>query len=66
MAKFPVGAIVKHVSGGIRGVVEGSIEQEGRPTWYRVEWDSGDFTSHAEKDLMWATTERPMMHKKLV
>ncbi len=49
MAKFPVGAIVKHVSGGIRGVVEGFIEQEGRPTWFRVEWDDGSFTSHSGK-----------------
>nr|DAM64912.1 MAG TPA: Hemimethylated DNA-binding protein YccV like protein [Caudoviricetes sp.] len=64
MAKFPVGAIVKHVSGDIRGVVEGCIEQEGRPTWYRVEWDSGDYKSHAEHELRWATTERPMMHKR--
>lgn len=66
MVKFPVGAIVKHVSGGIHSVVEGFTEQEGRQTWYRVEWDSGDFRSHAEKDLMWATNHRPMMHKKLV
>lgn len=48
MAKFAVGAIVKHKSGDIKGVVDGVTEQEKRPTWYRIEWDSGDYSSHAE------------------
>lgn len=65
MAKFSVGAIVKHKSGDIKGVVDGVTEQENRPTWYRIEWDSGDYSSHAEHELRAATVDEPRVYKKL-
>jgi hypothetical protein len=65
MAKFVVGAIVKHKSGDIKGVVDGVTEQESRPTWYRIEWDFGDYSSHAEHELRAATVDEPRVYKKL-
>jgi len=65
MAKFAVGALVKHKSGDIKGVIDGVTEQEGRPTWYRCLWDDGTFTSHAEHELRAATTDGPQLYKKL-
>ena len=65
MAKFAVGAIVKHKSGDIKGVVDGVTEQDNRPTWYRVLWDSGDCSSHAEHELRADTIDEPRVYKKL-
>ena len=65
MAKFAVGALVTHKSVNINGVVDGVAEQDNRPTWYRVEWDSGDYSSHAENELRAATIDEPRVYKKL-
>ncbi len=65
MAKFAVGAIVKHWSGQIKGVVDGVTEQEGRPTWYRVIWDDGTFRSHAEQELRGATVDGPQLYNRM-
>ncbi len=65
MAKFAVGAIVKHKSGDIKGVVDGVTEQESRPTWYRCLWDSGDYSSHAENELRAATPDGPQFYKTM-
>lgn len=65
MAAFNVGAIVKHKSGDIKGVVDSVTEQDTRPTWYRVQWDSGDYSSHAEHELRAATVDGPQLYKKL-
>lgn len=63
MAAFNVGAIVKHKSGDIKGVVDSVTEQDSRPTWYRVQWDSGDYSSHAENELRAATGSGPQTFK---
>jgi hypothetical protein len=65
MAKYAVGALVTHKSGNIKGVVDGVTEQDNRPTWYRIEWDSGDYSSHAENELRSATVDEPRVYKKL-
>lgn len=65
MAAFNVGAIVKHKSGDIKGVVDSVTEQDSRPTWYRVQWDSGDYSSHAENELRAATVDGPQLYKRM-
>ena len=65
MAKYAVGALVTHKSGDIKGVIDSVTEQDSRPTWYRVQWDSGDFSSHAEHELRAATVDGPQLYKKL-
>lgn len=39
MAKFPVGAIVKHKSGGIRGVIESQIDADSDKPKAWIKWD---------------------------
>lgn len=42
MPKFPQNAIVKHVSGDIRGYVMNIFEQQdGSPPYYFIQWDDG-------------------------
>lgn len=66
MPKFPQHAIVKHVSGDIRGYVMNIFEQQdGSPPYYFIQWDDGTPSSHPEKELQWATTEHPVMHKTM-
>lgn len=65
MEKLTVNAIVVHQSGNLRGVIESVIEPESDHPRAWVRWDDGTYSTHLENELQWATTERPVMHKKL-
>ena len=65
MAKFPVGAIVKHKSGGIRGVIESQIDADSDKPKAWIKWDDGTYSVHAENELRAATTDSPQLYKKL-
>lgn len=64
MAKFFVNAIVVHSSGNLKGVVENILEPDTDYARACVRWDDGTFSTHSEKELSWANTERPTLHKK--
>lgn len=67
MPKFMEGSIVKLSKfpiGGIKGVVDSLVEQEGFQTQYYVEWDQGSFEWHPEKDLMFANIDNPAQQYK--
>lgn len=65
MARFAVGALVKHKSGGIRGMVESQIEPDSDHPKAWVRWDDGNYSVHHENELRAATVDEPRVYKKL-
>ncbi|CAI2111100.1 Uncharacterised protein [Serratia marcescens] len=65
MMRFPKGSIVKHKSGGIKGVVDSHFGEKDNDPWIFVMWDDGTATSHRESELSWATVDEPKFYKNI-
>lgn len=63
--KFPKGSIVKHKSGGIKGVVDSRFGDKDNDPWTFVMWDDGTAQSHRESELSWANVDAPKLYKNL-
>ncbi|PKH27012.1 hypothetical protein CIG19_00590 [Enterobacterales bacterium CwR94] len=58
MVHFPIGSIVKHRSGDIKGTVLNVLASSTAATGYFVRWDDGTHSYHQHAELEWGNIDR--------